>query len=326
MTPASDVVSTEPSAPNEVRAWTMFLDANERELADAIKPVMATGKKLVVDKWPNNAKVAVAISFDVDNEFPMSAALPAQIAGGSYGWFQALPRIHKLLDEEEVPASFYVPVGCGLIAPQMIEEMLKSGRHEIGLHGWTHERVPELRDIDEERRLLTQQLEWYQRAVGGKPRGYRAPNGAISVNTIDLLIEAGIKYDSSLPGGDDCYELLNKGVATGMVEVPFSWILTDWMYLHVDEFYQGNEQSPDEVFKVFRTEFDAAYEEGGLFVLTLHPHVIGRRSRLPILRDLIAHAKSKGDVWFATVEQVAAHVATCNGLGESKSGGVLDLV
>jgi len=318
MNSADNVPASEASSPDEFRAWTMFLDASESEIVEAIRPAMTTGKRLSVDKWPNNAKAAVAISFDVDNEFPMSAALPAQIAGGSYGWFQALPRIHKLLDEESIPASFYIPVGSGLIGQGMVADILKSGRHEIGLHGWTHERVPELRNVEEEHRLLVQQLDWYERNVGGKPRGYRAPNGAISADTINLLIDAGIQYDSSLPGGDDCYELLSKGAPTGMVEVPFSWILTDWMYLHVDEFYQGNQQSPDEVFKVFRAEFDAAYEEGGLFMLTLHPHVIGRRSRLPILKQIIQHAKQRGDVWFATVEQIAAYVAKSNDLAVKK--------
>jgi peptidoglycan-N-acetylglucosamine deacetylase len=299
---------------NEFRAWTMFLDASEEQLVEAIRPVMATGRRLSVNSWPGNARAAVAVTFDVDNEFPMAAALPAQIGGGSYGWFQALPRIHKLLDEEDIPASFYVPVGSALICPEMIPDILKSGRHEIGLHGWTHERVPELRGIEEERRLLKQQLDWYKRAVGGLPRGYRAPNGAISADTIDLLIEAGILYDSSIPGGDDCYEALNKGKPSGMVEVPFSWILTDWMNLHVDDFYQGNEQSPDAVYKIFKAEFDAAYEEGGLYLLTLHPHVIGRRSRLPILKQIINDVKAKGDVWFATVEQIASYVAEQNGL------------
>ena len=299
---------------NGFRAWTMFLDCNEAELADALRPVITTGRRLSVPSWPGGARAAVAITFDVDNEFPMSAALPAQVAGGSYGWFEALPRIHRLLDAEQVPATFYVPVGSGVLAPQMIPAMLASGRNEIGLHGWTHERVPDLRDVDEERDLLKRQIEWYTRVVGTAPRGYRAPNGAISLSTVDLLLEAGIRYDSSIPGGDDCYELLNHGQPSGMVEVPFSWILTDWMYLHVDEFYQGNEQSPDEVYKVFQSEFDAAYEEGGVYMLTLHPHVIGRRSRLPILKRIIEHAKARGDVWFATVEQIVAHVSAQNGL------------
>lgn len=306
---------TVPESPaNEFRAWTMFLDANEQGLIDGLTPVIATGRRLAVEAWPNGAKVAVAITFDVDNEFPMAAALPAQVSGGSYGWFQALPRIHRLLDQEEIPATFYVPVGSALLGKEIVPDILKSGRHEIGLHGWTHERVPELRGPDEEDRLLSQQIVWYQRNVGHMPRGYRAPNGAISLDTAHLLLKAGIKYDSSLPGGDDCFELLSRGKPTGLVEVPFSWILTDWMYLHVDEFYQGNEQSPDEVYKIYKAEFDAAYEEGGLFMLTLHPHVIGRRSRLPVLKRIIEDAKAKGGVWFATVNQIAEYVAERNAL------------
>jgi peptidoglycan/xylan/chitin deacetylase (PgdA/CDA1 family) len=308
---------TEPAAPTqEVRAWTMFLDASETELVRALKPVMPTGRRLRASSWPGAKRAAIAITFDVDNEWPMSAALPAQIAAGSYGWFEALPRIHRLLDREQVPATFYIPVGSALLAPGIVAEIKAAGRHEIGLHGWTHERVPELKGREEERRLLEQQLQWYQREVGGFPRGYRAPNGAISIDTIELLAELGITYDSSIPGGDDCFELLSKGRETGMIEVPFSWILTDWMYLHVDEFYQGNLQSPDDVYRVYRSELDLAREESGLLMLTLHPHIIGRRSRISILERVIQDAKTQGDVWFATVEQIVDHIASENGLSQ----------
>ena len=56
---------------------------------------------------------------------------------------------------------------------------------------------------------------------------------------------------------------------------------------------------------IFRREFDAAYEEGGLFLLTMHPHVIGYRSRMFILEELIRHMKSLPGVWFATHRDVA---------------------
>jgi peptidoglycan/xylan/chitin deacetylase (PgdA/CDA1 family) len=316
----SSPAQTESAPPaQEVRAWTMFLDATEAELVGALKPVMPTGRRLRPSAWPGNKRAALAVTFDVDNEWPMSAALPAQVGAGSYGWFEALPRIHRLLDREQVAATFYIPVGSALLAPGMVAEIKAAGRHEIGLHGWTHERVPELKGIEEERRLLEQQIQWYQREVGGFPRGYRAPNGAISTNTVQLLMELGIKYDSSIPGGDDCFELLSKGRETGMVEVPFSWVLTDWMYLHVDEFYQGNLQSPDEVYRVYRSELDLARAEGGLVVLTLHPHIIGRRSRISILERLIQDAKTYGDVWFATVEQIVAHVAKESGLSQRRA-------
>ena len=64
---------------------------------------------------------------------------------------------------------------------------------------------------------------------------------------------------------------------------------------------------------IFRREFDMAWEEGGLFQLTCHPHVIGYRSRIWILDELIRHAKAKsansgGGCWFATHEQVVRWV------------------
>jgi peptidoglycan/xylan/chitin deacetylase (PgdA/CDA1 family) len=58
------------------------------------------------------------------------------------------------------------------------------------------------------------------------------------------------------------------------------------------------------VFDIFRRELDAAWEDGGVFQLTMHPHILGYRSRIWILEELIRHAKAKGDVWFATHAQV----------------------
>ncbi|MDT7684107.1 MAG: peptidoglycan-N-acetylglucosamine deacetylase, partial [Pseudonocardiales bacterium] len=62
---------------------------------------------------------------------------------------------------------------------------------------------------------------------------------------------------------------------------------------------------PRALLEIWRDEFDAAHAEGGLFQLTLHPHVIGHRSRLLVLRELLAHIASHRDVWFATHAQIA---------------------
>jgi hypothetical protein len=62
------------------------------------------------------------------------------------------------------------------------------------------------------------------------------------------------------------------------------------------------------VLEIFRREFDRAYAEGGLFLLTMHPHVIGYRSRMFILEELISHMKSHDGVWFATHADIARYV------------------
>ena len=71
---------------------------------------------------------------------------------------------------------------------------------------------------------------------------------------------------------------------------------------------------PRELLQVYIDEFDAAYAEGTMFLLTTHPHIIGHRSRMVILEELIDHIMARGNVWFATHEQVARYVKEQAGL------------
>jgi hypothetical protein len=106
----------------------------------------------------------------------------------------------------------------------------------------------------------------------------------------------------------DCYELLRDGKPTGVIEFPVEWIRDDAVYFMMHRF-QGLRPytPPSDVFDVFRREFEAAYQEGGIFQLTCHPHIIGYRSRLWIIEELIGLAKAKGDVWCATHADVVRY-------------------
>jgi peptidoglycan-N-acetylglucosamine deacetylase len=64
---------------------------------------------------------------------------------------------------------------------------------------------------------------------------------------------------------------------------------------------------PSAVLEIFQSEFDETVKEKGLFLLTMHPHYIGHRSRLALLDRLITHIKSVPGVWFATHAQVAEY-------------------
>jgi peptidoglycan/xylan/chitin deacetylase (PgdA/CDA1 family) len=65
--------------------------------------------------------------------------------------------------------------------------------------------------------------------------------------------------------------------------------------------------APTTVLDIFRREFDQAWAEGGLFVLTMHPHVIGHASRIQILEELIQSMRSHAGVWFARHDEVARY-------------------
>jgi peptidoglycan/xylan/chitin deacetylase (PgdA/CDA1 family) len=148
--------------------------------------------------------------------------------------------------------------------------------------------------------------------TGARPIGYRAPSWAFSKHTMGLIRKAGFTYDSSLMAMDEPYELLSDGQPTGLIELPVEWILDDAPYFGS----AGSLPSPELIFRVYKDEFDRAYQDGTMLMLTMHPHVIGHRSRIVHLETLIAYMKTKPDVWFATAAQIAAAV---KGAGENST-------
>jgi peptidoglycan/xylan/chitin deacetylase (PgdA/CDA1 family) len=271
---------------------------------------VSAGRRLRPASWPGGARVAVALSFDVDNA---SAALARGninyevISRGEYGAVDGLPRILRLLERQQVPSSFFIPAVSAALHPQMIKDILASPlKHEIGVHGWIHELLPALNDEKEEQRLLDQAIDYLTKAGGRRPVGYRAPSWQFSRWTPGQIKAAGFLYDSSLMASDDAYEILIDGRPSGVVELPIERILDDFPYFGGNA--DGSMPSPGGVLEVFQSEFDVAWEERGLYVLTMHPHIMGHRSRVAILERLIEHMKKKGGVWFATHEQVARYV------------------
>ncbi len=265
------------------------------------------GRSLRPASWPGGARCAVAISFDADHEtIPLRDAdeSPMRISQGQYGNRQAVPRIRALLARESVPASFFYPAVSALLYPEEVRAVAADG-HEIGIHSWIHEANTTL-PREAERDLTMRAAEVLTRLAGRPPVGIRTASWDFSVNTLDIIREMGLLYDSSLMADDDAYELTDGGEPTGIVELPPEWIRDDAVYYNMVRFSALRPYTPPSaVEEIFRAEFDGAWEERGLFLLTLHPHVSGHRSRLPVLARLIAHMKARGGCWFATHAQVA---------------------
>jgi peptidoglycan/xylan/chitin deacetylase (PgdA/CDA1 family) len=271
------------------------------------------GRDLTPAEWPGGARVAVALSFDVDNETIWLRNGDTNVGGlsqGEYGARRALGRVLDTLDEAEIPASFFIPAMSLTLAPEMADRIAESGRHEFAVHGWIHERNNQL-DAATERRLLEQSIERLEEITGVRPVGYRAPSWNFSPATLDIVMDLGFRYESSLMADDRPYEILQRGEPTGMVELPVDWILDDAPLMNP----LGDRYSPPrEVLQVYIDEFDVAWEEGTLFVLTMHPHYIGHRSRIVVLRELIDHMVRRGDVWFATHLDIAEYVRAQAGM------------
>ncbi len=280
-------------------------DKQWRTIVDKVR----AGRSLKPKQWKDGARVAVALSFDSDHE---SSTLrwgensPGKLSQGQYGGRVAIPRIRQLLAKYDVPASFFVPAVVAKLHPDEQRRLTDEG-HEIGIHGWIHELNSKLPPTDE-RDLMMRAADVLEKICGKRPVGMRTPSWDFSPHTLAFVRELGLIYDSSLMADDEPYELTEDGEATGIVELPVEWIRDDAVYFNMDRFSALRPYTPpSSVLEIFMAEFDGAYEEGGMFLLTMHPHIIGHRSRIRVLDMLIQYIRGHADVWFATHAEIAQY-------------------
>lgn len=267
------------------------------------------GRPLRPHRWPGGAEVAVALSFDSDHEtIPLreGETRPGKLSQGEYGSRVGAPRILRLLAEHDAPATFFMPAVSALLHPDEARGYAEAG-HEVALHGWIHERNMLLEPADE-RDLALRAADTLEHLTGTRPVGLRTPSWDFSDHTLAISRELGLRYDSSLMADDEPYEILAHGEPTGMVEVPVEWIRDDAPYFMMERHASLRPYTPPRsVAGIWRDEFDRARDEGGVFQLTLHPHIIGHRSRMTVLRELLDHICAH-QVWYATHAELAEYV------------------
>ncbi|MFD1881177.1 polysaccharide deacetylase family protein [Paracoccus pacificus] len=283
-----------------------------RGLVDFVR----AGRSLKPANWPGGARCAVALSFDSDhetNELRDGGKSIGRLSWGEYGARRGVPRIREVLDRFGAKASFFVPGVSAELHPDEQKSLVDDG-HEVALHGWIHEvntQVP----TAQERELMLRAADTLERITGTRPVGMRTPSWDYSPTTLAIAEELGLVYDSSLFADDDPYEIVSAGRPTGIVELPVEWIRDDAPYFMMNRFgAQRPYTAPPAVLDIFLREFEGAYAEGGLFLLTMHPHVTGYRSRIFILEELLRRITEKGDCWVATHADIARYCADQAGM------------
>lgn len=259
--------------------------------------------------WPDDRRCAAMLCFDVDGEttaLSEDAGLAHRrsiMSQCEYGPRIGVPRLLGLLDHLAVPATFFIP---GFIAerhPRMTLAVADRG-HEIGLHGYLHEKLNHVNEA-EEAAILERSFSVLEKLGLPRPRGHRAPWFETNPWTADLLAKAGLDYSASEMGDDVPYRHAN-----GLVEIPGQWLLEDWeqFAFNPDPAWGFVPENCAKVFDLWRREFEAMRDYGCCFVLTLHPWLSGRPSRVRLLEDLVRAMQAAGDVWFARGEEIAAWV------------------
>ena len=268
--------------------------------------------------WPDKKRIAVMMAFDLDAETMWtthgdgSTAHMTNLSRGAYGPKQGVPRILDMLDSHQVKATFFIP---GVVAehyPEVVKEIARRG-HDIGFHGYLHEESTKTTYEQEDATMRHSEKIIYD-LTGQKIAGHRAPGGVIHDYSLRLFLEHGDIYSSNWRDSDGPFLHQIDGKTVPLVELPKDSIFDDTAY----DFYTDAAperyglKSPDEMFEIWKDEFDSLAVEGRMINFVLHPQFVGRASRVQMLSRLIGYMKSHG-AWIDTNRAVASWVLKENG-------------
>jgi peptidoglycan/xylan/chitin deacetylase (PgdA/CDA1 family) len=265
--------------------------------------------------------ISICLSFDFDAMSAwigsFGATSPSVLSRGEFGKVGTV-RLLELLERYGIPATWFIPGHTVDTFPELVEKIAAAG-HEIGHHGYCHENPAKLA-LEEERTVLEKGIESIRRVIGKAPQGYRSPAWDTSSFTLNLLLEYGFFYDSSMMANDftpyycRIDDKVTKdgpygfGKEVELVELPVTWGLDDFPAF---EFVIGSNpglSSPSQVYEIWSGDFDYLYQRlgEGVFTLTMHPQVIGRGHRLLMLERFIEYMRGHSGTSFHTMGEVAA--------------------
>jgi len=142
---------------------------------------------------------AVSVDLDEIDNYVAIHGLGALDVPRTAIYDKALPRLAALFDELGIKATFFA-IGADLARPENARALaaLAADGHEIANHSLSHYYDLTRRDIATQRREVKGGADAIEAAVGVRPVGFRAPGYTITDQLFDVLLEAGVTYDSSV--------------------------------------------------------------------------------------------------------------------------------
>jgi allantoinase len=275
-------------------------------------------------RWPNGARVAVVLTFNLETWDITKPTTKPYYAGGpsilpdilpgdtpdfpnytwrEYGQRVGLWRLYELFDSLGVHASCTTNAVTFDRRREMVDGCLERG-WELLAHNWEQgELLTDFaRDPQKEREVVLRTLERFEQYTGRKSKGWLSSSLQGTLQTADILAEAGCTFYCDIMNDDQPFLL--RTPHGPIVATPYSNEINDFTFITRKNF------TTDQFRDALIEEFDVLYEEGAktgrIMNVGLHPHVSGRAHRVRALRQFIEHVLSKPDVWWPKREEMAA--------------------
>jgi allantoinase len=251
--------------------------------------------------WPEGKRLAVYIGLNLEH-FAFGEGLGAELAPGGpqpdvlnfawrdYGNRVGVWRMLELFDELSLPASVLVNSSIYGYCPEVMEAV----RQGV---------LPE----EEERRLIAETTAVIAAEEGAKPAGWLGPWISQSRVTPDLLQEEGYSYllDWCM---DDQPVWMKTRSGGRILALPYPQEINDIPSIVGRK--DSASQFADMIIGNFDEMLDQSRRQPLVMGIALHPYLVGQPYRLRELRRALRHiAARRGDIWFTTAGDIAAHAA-----------------
>lgn len=274
-------------------------------------------------RWPNGARVALIITFNLetwdlvkDSEKTYyaggPAVLPDPLPGNvadypnfvwrEYGQRVGIWRLFDAMDEFGVKPSCTTNAVTAERRKEMLDAALERGC-EVLAHNYEQGELltDYAHEPEKERDVILRTLKTYEEVVGRKSKGWLSSSLRCTTNTAGILAEQGCIFTCDIMNDDQPYLMRTENGP--IVSVPYSNEINDFTFL------TRRGYTTDEFRDALIEELNVLYAEGEktarIMNVGLHPHVSGRAYRIRAIREFLEHAKSLDGIWWAKREEIA---------------------
>ena len=262
-------------------------------------------------KLPNGARVAVWVIPNIEHFLfdrpstsltPITTGLVPDVL--NYSWRDYGPRVGfwrmlEVLSKHGVKATAALNSDVCKYYPELIQAGNEHG-WEWMAHGKNNSTLITRLDEDQERAMIREVIETIEEGTGKRSRGWLSPALSETVNTPDILAEAGIEYTANWVNDEQPYTMKVK--QGSLVSLPYAIELND-----IPAFLDLK-QSGEQFATMVRDTFDTLHEESAasarVMAISLHPFLIGHPHRSKPFERALQYIRDSGDVWFATGSEI----------------------
>jgi peptidoglycan/xylan/chitin deacetylase (PgdA/CDA1 family) len=197
------------------------------------------------------------------------------------------------------PGSVSLSVALCQHHPEVVADAAARG-WEFFSHGIYNTRYAYGMDPDQERAIIRDSIETVRAATGQTIRGWLAPALTHTVNTMDLIAEAGLAYTCDLYHDDQPTWVATRNGP--LVAIPYSLEVNDHYGFFV--YNMSPRDYADTLVRQFRQLADEGAGAGTVMCIPLHSYLIGQPHRIGPFRAALREIAADGRAWITTASAI----------------------